>query len=444
MKKTFSIALSLIILLGIVFYIFLYPRFEIVSGFNAKVLCSCTFVTEIAQERAEREELGFSLLWLASNTIDRTNQTVTSSVLGMQKKTAVYRKGLGCALVNALDVEEVGKHQRDLSAVAFAEEIWPDQNVQGTKRMKEALQSAFDAEGENKLNTRAVVVVKDGELIGEAYADGINRDTPLLGWSMAKTITGLLAGILAGDGEWSLEAPLPIDEWQDDDRAEITLRDAMQMSTGLQWDEDYGNVSFATKMLYSSDDMGKYAQSLNLAHHPGTHWEYSSGTSNILARTMGNFFADATAYQNFPYKRLFGPVGARSFVIETDASGHFVGSSYGYGSARDWAKLGLLALNKGNWQGNQVVDSTWVSFMTEPVEDSDGQYGGQTWLNQNGKFSNYSSDAFWMGGFQGQQVSVHPDKNMVIVRLGVTNTRGDFDFDAFAKAVFDAVEPAVN
>ncbi len=444
MKKTVLIFISLIILLGIVFYIFIYPKFEIVSGFNAKVLCSCTFMSGIDQERAEREELGFSLLWLASNTIDEADQTVTSSVLGMQKKTAVYRKGFGCALVNDLDVDEIKKQVRDVSDLQYAADIWPDREVSGTEAIQRALRTAFDKEGEEKLITRAVVVVKDGELIGEAYADGVSRETPLLGWSMAKTITGFLAGIIVGDGDWTLDSSLPIEEWANDERSEITLKDAMQMSTGLQWEEDYGKVSFATKMLYGSDDMGAYAQSLSLVYPPGEHWEYSSGTSNILARTMENFFADASDYHSFPYRRLFGPIGAESFVLETDASGHFVGSSYGYGSARDWAKLGLLALNKGNWQGVQVVDSTWISFMTEPAPDSNGQYGGQTWLNRNGKFLNYAPQSFWMGGFQGQQVSVHPDKNMVIVRMGVTNTRGDFDFNALAGEIFEAVEPPVN
>ncbi|HKL04137.1 MAG TPA: serine hydrolase [Cryomorphaceae bacterium] len=445
MKKTVSFLLSLIILLGIVFYIFVYPKFEIVSGFNAKVLCSCTFLSGIDQERAEKEELGFSLLWLASNTIDEMDKTVTSSVFGMHQKTAVYREGFGCALVNDLDVDEIKEQQRGLTDQNYTADIWPDREVVGTEAIQNALRKAFDKEGEEKLITRAVVVLKDGQLIGEAYADGVGRKTPLLGWSMAKTITGFMAGILVGDGHWELDSSLPIEEWANDERSDITLKNAMQMSTGLAWEEDYGKVSFATKMLYGSDDMGAYAQSLSLAYHPGEHWEYSSGTSNILARTMENFFADESDYHSFPFRRLFEPIGAESFVLETDASGHFVGSSYGYGSARDWAKLGLLALNKGNWQGTQIIDSTWVTFMTEvPAKDSDGQYGGQTWLNRNGKFSNYSEQAYWMGGFQGQQVSVHPDKNMVIVRLGVTNTRGDFDFDAFAKEVFEAVEPPVN
>jgi CubicO group peptidase (beta-lactamase class C family) len=211
------------------------------------------------------------------------------------------------------------------------------------------------------------------------------------------------------------------------------------MSTGLKWEEEYGDVSSATKMLYSSDDMGKSAAGWGLEYEPGSHWEYSSGTTNIIARELESFFDSKDDYQLFPYRELFSKVGARTFRIETDASGHFVGSSYGYASARDWAKLGLLMLNQGNWYGEQIIDTSWVDFCKEPVAHSEGQYGGHFWLNRGGTFENYSSKAYWMSGYQGQQVAIHPEKNLIIVRLGITNTRGDFDFDGFTKRVMDAL-----
>jgi len=439
MKKTISILISLIILLGIVFYLFVYPKLEIVSGFNAKILCSCHFMTGLDQERIENEDVGFSLLWLASNDIDEESKRVYTHVLGMHKKIAVYRDGLGCALVNGAKPNEIQEESISLNDLPYANEIWPDKLVSGNAKIQAALQTAFDSTAEKNLLTRAVLVVQDGELVGEAYADGIDQNTPLLGWSMTKSITSILAGILEKKGELDIGNKMPVESWEDE-RGEITWKHALNMSTGLKWDEEYGDVSSATKMLYSSDDMGRSAASWPLEYEPGSHWEYSSGTTNIIARELETFFETQDAYHMFPYRELFSKVGARTFQIETDASGHFVGSSYGYASARDWAKLGLLMLNQGNWYGEQIIDTSWVDFCREPVSDSDGQYGGHFWLNRGNTFENYSSEAYWMSGYQGQQVAIHPDKNVVIVRLGITNIRGDFDFDGFTRRVLEGLE----
>jgi CubicO group peptidase (beta-lactamase class C family) len=439
MKKTFIIVVSLIIVLGSIFYFLVYPKLEIVSGFNAKILCSCYFITGLDQDRIESEDLGFSLLWLASNHIDEKEKRVYTDVFGMHKKIAVYREGLGCALVNQSNPNDVQNKALNLQSLEYSREIWPQQRIEGNQEIQKALQSAFDSTAEMNLLTRAVLVIKDGELIAEAYADGIDHQSPLLGWSMTKSITSILSGILAKNGKLDIESPLPFPMWEDG-RSELTWKQALQMSTGLQWEEEYGDVSSATKMLYSSDDMGESAASWPLEFEPGTHWEYSSGTSNIIARQLHTFFDTKEAYQRYPYEKLFAKVGARSFKIETDASGFFVGSSYGYASARDWGKLGLLMLNEGNWYGEQIIDTSWVDFCREKVADSEGQYGGHFWLNRGRTFDHYSEEAYWMSGYQGQQVAIHPEKNVVIVRLGITNTRGDFDFDGFTRRVLEALE----
>jgi hypothetical protein len=270
MKKTIKLIISLIVVLGIVFYVFLYPKLEIVAGYNAKILCSCLFVAHIDQETAEKVELGFGPLWLASNTVDLEKKTVSSHVLGMHSKRAIYRTGLGCALVNELNLEDVGKHQLETSGISYGEEIWDSGIIKGTPEMQAALQSSFDTDGSAKKQTRAVVVVKNGQIIGEAYAPGFDQNSKLLGWSMAKSVTSTLAGILVKDGYWSLDEPMQIDEWQNDERNKITLRDMLQMSPGLDWTEDYGSVSTATVMLYGSDAMGAYAMSKSLASEPGT------------------------------------------------------------------------------------------------------------------------------------------------------------------------------
>ena len=441
MKKTTLVILSLLAIIGLAFYFFLYPKLEIISGYNAKILCSCQFVSGLDQKQAEKEDLGFSLLWLANNEVDTLLKTVHTSVLGMQSKTAIYRKGLGCTLINDLKNTAFLGKKVDPASVSYSDDIFPKTMVPGNEAMQHAIDQAFDEDSENPvLRTRAVVVIKKGRIIGERYAEGIDLDTPLLGWSMTKSITSALTGILAKRGFWKVDAPLPVDQWKNDDRNKITLKNALHQTVGLEWDEIYSSVSTATKMLYEKDNMGQYAASFPSKHPPGTNWKYSSGTSNIIANVMTKAFETNDAYLRFPQEALFGPIGARNFIIETDATNHFVGSSYGYAPARSWAKVGMLYLNQGNWFGNQIIDSSWVAESVVPAPDSKGGYGYQFWLNRGGKYKNYSPNAYWMNGFQGQQVAIHPEENMVIVRIGVTYNEEDFDFDGWTKKIIQAAK----
>lgn len=441
MRKTILVIISLLILFGAAFYFFLYPMLEIVSGYNAKNMCSCQFVSGLKKDRIEKEDLGFTILWMASNEIDTINKTVHSSVWGMQPKVAVYREGLGCSIIKNENDKTFLSRKVSISPNTYAPEIFPEGNVTGSPAMQQAIDAAFDQnDSEPLVRTRAVVVIKDGKLIGERYAGGIDRNTPLLGWSMTKSVTAALTGILVKNDFWRVEDPLPVDSWKNDDRKNISLKNALQQTVGLKWEEVYSSVSSATKMLYEKGDMGKYAASLPLEYEPGTHWKYSSGTTNIIANVMEKAFSSNQEYLEFPQVALFGPIGARDFIIETDASNHFVGSSYGYAPARSWAKVGMLYLNKGNWFGNQIIDSSWVAASVVAVPESHGEYGYQFWLNQGGKYENYSRNAYWMNGYQAQQVAIHPEENMVIVRLGVTYDQTDFDFDGWTKKIIEAAK----
>ncbi len=435
MRKKSIIVSAIFVAICIYFFGSVYPKLEIVSGISAKNLCSCLYVSGITQEEAEQTDLGFSLLWLASNDVDEKNKVVFSNVLGMHPKKAVYTEGRGCALEYETNILRYNPK----TEITYGPDIWPNSLVSGSPEMHSALKKAFDLPGDSKLNTRGVVVIHQGKIIGEAYADGIDKDTPLLGWSMTKSIVGILAGILEKDNYWKLDGQMQIDDWQDDERKHITLNNLMQMSSGLNWEENYGSVSTATKMLYGSSDMGASAHGENLVYEPGSEWVYSSGTTNIISRKMADAFTDKEAYQRFAYDSLLGPIGAKSFTIETDASGHFMGSSYGYGSARDWAKLGLLMLQKGNWNGEQIIDSAWVDYCHQTAPMSDGAYGGHFWLNRGSKYEEYDANSYWMAGFHSQQVAIHPDRDLVIVRLGVTYERGAFDFSGWTKEVFDVV-----
>ncbi len=438
MKKVFLGILIVLILLTAGFYFILYPKLEIVSGYNAKIMCSCLFVSEMDREEIEETDLGFGPLWLAENIVDEERKTVQTSVFGFHPKLAVYREGLGCTLVHDADAAAVRSMTLDKSSVDYGPEIWPDYRVEPLGRLRESIEAGFDPPGTKLLNTRAILVVKSGKIIGEKYAEGFDRHSELAGWSMMKSVNAAIAGLLVKDGILALDAPAPIDTWEDDGRNGITLRHLLNMSSGLDWNEDYTTVSTATVMLYGTDDMGAYASTALSTYPPGEKWYYSSGTSNIISRITADAFPDKEEYRRYAYDRLFGPLGMRNFTVETDASGTFVGSSYGYGSARDWAKFALLFARKGNWMGTQILDSAWTEFSVSPAPASKGKYGGQFWLNADERFKHYGKDSYWLGGFQGKQVSVHPADDLIIVRIGVTYDTDHIEFDELIKNIREA------
>lgn len=438
MKRILIGILSALILLSAGFCFFLYPKLEIISGYNAKIMCSCLFVSEMNRPEIEAIDLGFGPLWLADNQVDRSEKTVESSVWGFHPKLAVYREGLGCTLVHTADTASVRSMTLDTSQVNYAPEMWPDYDVEPLGRLREAIEAGFDPPGTQLLNTRAILVVKGGEIIGERYAEGFDRHSKLPGWSMMKSVNSAIAGLLVKDGVLTLDAPAPIDAWENDGRSGITLRHLLNMTSGLDWNEDYTTVSTATEMLYGTDDMGAYAATVPSKHPPGETWYYSSGTSNIISRITADAFRDKDQYRMYAYKRLFGPAGMRNFIVETDASGTFVGSSYGYGSARDWAKFALLYARKGNLNGTQILDTAWTEFSVTPVPASGGKYGAQFWLNADERFEHYGKDSYWLGGFQGKQVSVHPEDDLIIVRIGVTYDTDNIEFDNLIKNIREA------
>jgi len=429
MKKSLIFTIAIFAILIAAFYYLLYPRLEIISGYNAKIMCSCLFVSKMQRAEVEEIDLGFGPLWMASNEVDTVERTIETSVWGFHPKKAIFREGLGCTLIHDADETEVKSTTLDRSAVQYGPEIWPGTEVIPEEKLREAIETGFDPPGKNVLNTRAILVVKSGKLIGEVYGEGFDMHSELPGWSMMKSVNSAIVGLLVKDGMLELDAPAPIDDWKIDARAEITLRHLLNMTSGLDWNEDYGSVSTATVMLYGTDNMGKYAATVPSAYPAGEKWYYSSGTSNILSMITAEAFDSKAEYRKYAFDRLFGPLGMKHFTVETDASGTFVGSSYGYGSARDWAKFALLYKNLGHWQGTQILDTSWVEFSKTPVDASNGKYAGQFWTNGDGGFENYGKDSYWLGGFQGKQVSVHPSEDLIVVRIGVTYDKEDNDFD---------------
>ena len=267
----------------------------------------------------------------------------------------------------------------------------------------------------------AFIVLHKGAVVAERYDRGIGPDTQLLSWSMAKSFTNALTGIMAGDGMVDIHAPLDIPEWQQDGRKDITLNDLLQMQSGLEWNEDYGNRSDVNLMLHRETDMGAFALSKPLRYTPGTHWYYSSGTTNIVMRWLRSRFPSDEAFLTYLHDRLFKPLGFRNPYFEPDMSGTPVGSSYLYATARDYARFGQMYLDDGCVAGERILPEGWVDYTVTPASDSKGGYGAFFWLNRDKSIADAPEDMFSCFGHDGQRIFIIPSKELVAVVLGYSN-----------------------
>lgn len=273
--------------------------------------------------------------------------------------------------------------------------------------------------------TLALVVVGGGRIVREWYADGIDSSTTLISWSMAKSITHALVGIAVGDGALDIAQAGLFPEWTADDRAAISLGNLLNMSSGLRWVEDYvdGSISDVIEMLYGDSgfagDHAAYAVSKLLEARPGSLYKYSSGTTNIvtrvLARALGEQHGSSQVVGDFMRTRLFDPVGMHSAVPKFDKTGNFVGSSYVYATARDFARFGWLYRNDGVWNGNRILPTGWVEYgRTSIASDPDNgfDYGAHWWMHPSDPGSMTAL------GYEGQFTWVSPHRDLVLVRLG--------------------------
>ena len=228
----------------------------------------------------------------------------------------------------------------------------------------------------------------------------------------------------------------PVGAWENDERHVITLNNLLQMNSGLEWDENYGSISDVNKMLFLSPDMTRAQLEKPLIGKPNETWNYSSGTTNLLSGILREQFSSHQAYLDFPYQELIDKIGMHSMLIEADYEGNYVGSSYGWATARDWAKFGLLYLHKGDWNGTRIFDETWVDYAVTPTNTSEGRYGAQVWLNAGGFLPDVPKDVYSFNGFQGQRVYMIPSKDLVVVRLGLE----EMDFNDVLKDVISTIQ----
>ena len=455
MKKIVRFLLRLIgwLLLGaMVVYCWLF--FPIMSGYVAKRACSEVFVAGRSPADVQAADFSFPFS-IVRFRVDSTDSSVTASVLGLARKKAIFRKGLGATLVNGLTEGELRKQPMVLAgSPGFSPDTvdWPmGDRTAGTPvaetgrerldsgidraRLDSAVATAFyDNAHHTGRGTRAVLVVYKGQIMAERYAPGFSARTPMLGWSMAKGIINAMVGVLVRKQALDIRSPVPIPGWQADPRKAITWLQLMQMTSGLRFRWFPAGPSDLTNMLFNAKDMADFAAGMPLQAPPGTRFHYSDGNANILSRLIWDRMGDSNYYR-FPYEEIFYKTGMLHTTLEPDAAGNFVGSSYCYATARDWARFGLLYLNDGMSNGLRILPEGWVKRSVSPSgipigKAGKGGYGALWWVDKDG----YSCQ-----GFEGQSVIVIPSKKLVIVRLALE--KGYLDPANFAEDIAAAFAP---
>jgi len=285
-----------------------------------------------------------------------------------------------------------------------------------------------------EVQTRALLVVHKDKIVGEIYKKNFDKNTPLIGWSLTKSVINAFFGILQKKSLVNIHQFVPIQQWKNDKRSGIAYNHLLQMSSGISFSETYSTFSDISHMLFVSNSTADYYISKDIVHDPGSFWYYSSGSTNTLSYIVKQMVGGTLEnYYEFSQKELFSKLGMRSMVMEPDESGNFVGSSFSFATARDWAKFGLLYLKNGVWNGEKIFEDRWVKYTRKPAPASPNNYGSQWWLNLRNKINNQKpypnlpEDVFYASGFCGQIIMVFPSHDLVIVRLGHDVISGSFE-----------------
>ena len=448
-KRLLLLTLVLLIVYGVYYA---WVSFPIISGYSSKNACSCAFIQGRNQSSINNEELNSFPLSIGNITIDYKDSSVVGSVWGMAKRKAVYREGFGCTLINEIGEDELRSKKFPLRPVARVNDTlaWPagDRLLQKTlarASLDSAVNFVFNHQFQEKqVNTRALIVVHKDSIIAERYAEGYSKESKFLGWSIAKSITAALIGILVKQQLLRVDQRAPVSAWKDkkDKRNGILLQHLLQQTSGLDFTENYSKFSSVTNMLFNKADMAAYSADLPLQYDPGSHFYYSSGNSNILSGIIRTTVGEKD-YLSFPYTALFHKIGMYNTLLEPDASGTYVGSSYVYASARDYARFGLLYLKDGVWNGERILPEGWVkqSMVSSPANGL-RNYGYQFWLNGfdpkntgQREYPEMPADLFFADGYGGQRIYIVPSLQLVVVRMGLHR----FDEHRFLKMLAEGI-----
>lgn len=369
--------------------------------------------------------------------VDWDRQLVTVEVPGAPARSAGYYGDQGC-IIHERGSEEIHFTPVDVprNLPDADTQAWPmgDQDAHAPLPRDadvDALNATLDwAMNEAEQNTRALVVIHGGKIIAERFAQGFTATTPQISWSQGKSITAALIGVLVQQGELSIYQRAPVPEWHQDPsdpRREITIRDLLHMSSGL----DFQNLGLAEPVSLTAENEHFliYFDAVNVFEHAinqpmdipaNTEFRYRNSDPLTLGRIVRQVVEGrGEDYLTFPQRALFDEIGMRNVVLETDTHGNFIMTGYDYLSAYDWARFGLLHLWDGEWMGKRILPEGWVDFISTPTPtDPNDGYGGLFWLNRGGALPDLPSDAYWPAGFMGQNTVIIPSLDMVVVRLG--------------------------
>lgn len=430
------------------------------SGLISHNLCSEVFVSGLPADRVYFESLqqrpGMGLVnWAIHYDVDSTRRQVKTTVAGHFESRALYRDGLGCIVAHGeppadpsgraddvMDGEALPPALPEIAGAAAVDATDP--------RLRAAVDQAFtEPAGPPYRWTKAVVIVHDGRVVAERYAPGYGVDTPLLGYSVTKSVVSALVGILVRQGRLSAQQPAPVAAWShpDDPRHAITIDNLLRMTSGLALAETASPFEPVARMLYVERDMAGFAESARLTAKPGSTWAYTSGNTLILSRivrdAVGGTVADVL---RFAHRELFAPLGMRHVTLEVDATGTPVGSTYMLAPARDWARFGMLYLNDGVVGERRILPEGWVRYSTTPTLDTG--YGAGFWTNLVEGHIPWSPavwsipgaprESFYARGLLGQYIVVVPSERLVIARFGVSQA-SSADIEGVGKLVADTI-----
>lgn len=432
---------------------------KVATGFVADILCSETFVSGLDPQRTFNETTdampGTGLIaWAMDYQVDRIRKDVTVTLFGLGRSRAVYREGLGCTLDHGVGIAVVEPPATDKQPALLPEIAGPGIVPPQSPSLAAAIERAFAEPVQPPYrHTRAVVVMKRGRVIAERYADGIGPQTPLLGFSMTKSVVSALIGVLVRQGKLKLEGPAPVAAWKDpgDPRHVINVDHLLRHTAGLALGSSLQASLLSAfepvnRMKFVESDMAAYAETIPLETAPGTVWNYHDGNililSHLIRGAAGGTPEDAL---RFVRRGLFAPLGMRDIVLQLDGSGTIEGSTEMLASARDWARFGQLYLNDGVAGGKRILPEGWVNYSATATPNAWVGIGAGFWTNQGDSFGanfrvehGWPRDAFFAKGTIGQYTIVIPSEQLVIVRLGRSpNTPPQAD------GVFDLVRDVV-
>ncbi len=444
------------------------PNRKMIShGVQAILTCNGLFTSNRTLEQVYEQELKYLKNPLGTSKggpyeIDWERKAVA---IGSEEEgpimRAAFREGIGCIImapdqdfgdISGLPKQTLPPLTSDASTLP-----WPmgDEVVLGltfreldSKKLQEASDWAFNRESEEQV-TLSLLIIYKGQIVHERYADGVDMTTKTRTWSTAKSIAATLVGMLVDEGKMKLDEPLGF-EWlpearkpEADPRNEITLRDALQMSSGL-YPVDNSGMEYATGsgMAYwagASSSVG--ARNRALVREPGTVWDYENYDCLLAVMGMRKAHGDDRTYHEYPRKALFDKLGMRNTFVSMDRFGDFIFSSQVYTNARDLGRFGLLYLNRGKWEGEQIVSEEWIDFVTSPAPstaETGNFYGGQWWLVPDDR-NDVPKTAYSTAGNRGQYTIVVPSHDLVIVRRGLDYGKQGFDRWDLTREVIKAV-----